>query len=235
MKNYKKILSVVTILTLCTLMVLTSIPFASAVSKPKPPTNLAYDCPFAIDGAELLFKKPSGGAAGYRIQVKDYNGKKKYNKSFGSATLTKIKSGHYKNYYYIKSAKINKIIKAGQWYTIRMQSYNLTQEKTKFYSDWSGKTYAACDVSGLKAKRSGTTVKITWSMNGVAKKDSKYLLDITKNGKTKEIKVSGKTEVNLGISKSIKKLNVFIVAYKKVSGKWYVSDSTNAYHTVPIK
>lgn len=72
----------ITSLLLIAVMAISSIYVGSitsnATSKPKAPTSLVYDCPEAIDGANLLFKKPSGTISGYNIVVKDYKGKTKY-------------------------------------------------------------------------------------------------------------------------------------------------------------
>lgn len=240
MKKYKRILSTVSIFTLCMLMVLTSIPFVSAASKPKAPTNLIYDCPEAIDGANILFKKPSGTISGYNIVVKDYNGKIKYNKTFKSSLFSKITldGAAYKGYFWYENDGISKIIKAGQWYTIKMRAYRTSGGK-KIFSSWSKATYGACDVTGMKAKRSGTTIKISWNkMKGVSLKNAKYHLDISYSGKNAKILTYKDVKSNSltvkSVPKSVKKINALITCYKKANGKYIKSDTTSSYHTLKI-
>lgn len=204
---------------------------SNATSKPKAPTSLVYDCPEAIDGANLCFKKPSDSSIkGYNIQVKDFKGTVKYNKIFSNNNFKKITSYYLKGYYWNRNDGIVKVIKRGQWYTIRMRSYKLSGNK-KVYSSWS-KTYGACGVTGMKAKRHGKKVKISWNkMKGVSDKNAKYLLTV----KNKDYKCKSNSLTVDSIKKSEKKVEVFVVCYKKVNGKLIRSDSTNSYYNEEIK
>lgn len=204
---------------------------SNATSKPKAPTSLVYDCPEAIDGANLCFKKTSDSSIkGYNIQVKDYKGNVKYNKNFSNNKFKKITSYYLKGYYWNRNDGIVKVIKRGQWYTIRMRSYKLSGNK-KVYSSWS-KTYGACGVTGMKAKRYGKKVKISWNkMKGVSDKNAKYLLTV----KNKDYKCKSNSLTVDSIKKSEKKVEVFVVCYKKVNGKLIRSDSTNSYYNEEIK
>lgn len=223
----------ITSLLLIAVMAISSIYVGSitsnATSKPKAPTSLVYDCPEAIDGANLCFKKPSDSSIkGYNIQVKDYKGNVKYNKNFSNNNFKKITSYYLKGYYWNRNDGIVKVIKRGQWYTIRMRSYN----NKKVYSSWSKATYGACGVTGMKAKRSGKKVKISWNkMKGVSDKNAKYLLTV----KNKDYKCKSNSLTVDSIKKSEKKVEVFVVCYKKVNGKLIRSDSTNSYYNEEIK
>lgn len=226
----------ITSLLLIAVMAISSIYVGSitsnATSKPKAPTSLVYDCPEVIDGANLCFKKPSDSSIkGYNIQVKDYKGNVKYNKNFSNNKFKKITSDYLKGYYWNRKDGIVKVIKKGQWYTIRMRSYKLSGNK-KVYSSWSKATYGACGVTGMKAKRHGKIVKISWNkMKGVSDKNASYYIEVKNEGYTCK---SNSLTVD-SIKKSEKKVEVFVVCYKKVNGKSIRSDSSASYYNEEIK
>lgn len=227
----------ITSLLLIAVMAISSIYVGSitsnATSKPKAPTSLVYDCPEAIDGANLCFKKPSDSSIkGYNIQVKDYKGNVKYNKNFSNNNFKKITSYYLKGYYWNQNDGIVKVIKRGQWYTIRMRSYKLSGNK-KVYSSWSKATYGACGVTGMKAKRHGKKVKISWNkMKGVSDKNASYYLEV----KNKGYKCKSNSLTVNSIKKSEKKTgSMLIVCFKKVNGKSIRSDSSASYYNEEIK
>ena len=242
MKKNKKIISTVSIITLCMLMVLTSIPFVSAVSKPNVPKNIKYMSHY-IAGPEhcLTFEPPTGGADGFHIVVKDVNGNVK--KQFF------IKSSENSSDFYKLSNSFvfwnfKRYIKSGQWYTVKVRAFNLTKQYKKSYKTRTkpkvkytaysayGTTYCCEKVTGLKAKliNNKKNIKVYWSKVKGTTLYEGLLFDISNKSLLPFPKFSNKKNYfilkNKYNGKAIKKgssLSIEVIPQKVVSNKKYVT------------
>lgn len=238
----KKIISLFLVMALLVTMTVVFVPSASAVSKPGKPTVVAYDCAYAIDGAELIFKKPSGGAVGYHIQVMDLNMKVVANAYAKSSAFKKITAGIYKGSYVNTNMHLWKKIKAGKWYTVRVRGFNISNSSYTYssgkpsyavYGAYSGVTYAACDVTNLKVSSPHkNSLKASWSK--VAGTTS-YKMEVNCQDKNRKSLIvrhvsTSSNGFHIAIPEETKYITILVWLKKNVGNKTYVSDSSSSYH-----
>lgn len=160
-KAYKLLLSAV----LCVLIAVSSVPFASALSKPSAPSKVLYRSDYAVE-EHCLIITPKSSSTGLQVQVINAYGKNTLNKYY--------KIGAYnKTFYKLDKEYIiwnfNKYISNGQFYTVRVRAFNASNYRSgkpngsAKYSGWTS-TYAAETVTGSKAVRvDNNNVKISWN------------------------------------------------------------------------
>ena len=160
-KAYKLLLSAV----LCVLIAVSSVPFASALSKPSAPSKVLYRSDYAVE-EHCLIVTPKSSSTGLQVQVINAYGKNTLNKYY--------KIGAYnKTFYKLDKEYIiwnfNKYISNGQFYTVRVRAFNASNytsgkpNGSAKYSGWTS-TYAAETVTGSKAVRvDNNNVKISWN------------------------------------------------------------------------
>ena len=243
MKNTRKILSVITILCLCILITIGSIPFATAKTTIKAPTNVEYYSSNVKYERYITFKHSDMKKAdGYHIQISNASGKavsNSYCKKNNNDDNFRYDKKYGKFYFNTK-----KYIKGGQFYKINVRAFKLsssyvkkykkgTKPNSKYttYSPYSKSTYGAVSPLNVKAKKTnkGKSVKITWSkVKGATGYDIR-VCSINKKITSKSIKKpisTTKDTITLtkvdGISlKGKKEISLQIQAKKKVSGKTY--------------
>ena len=162
----KKVYKLLIISVLCVLIAVSSIAFASALSKPAAPKKVLYRSDYAIQ-EHCLIITPKSSSTGLQVQVINAN---------GGITLNKYyKIGSYnKTFYKLDKEYIiwnfNKYIGNGQFYRVKVRAFNASNYKSGTpnssakYSDWIS-TYAAETVTGAKAVRVNNKkeVKISWN------------------------------------------------------------------------
>jgi hypothetical protein len=166
MKTIKSIVSITLTAVLCLIIAVSSVPYVSALSKPKAPSRVLYRSDYAIEEHCLTFKPSPSGTTGYQVQVRDSNGKITLNKFYKSTARTK-------SFYKLDGEYVlwnfNKHIKDGQFYTVKVRAFNASDYKSgkpsnAKYSGWSS-TYAAGTITGAKALRVNKNggVRISWN------------------------------------------------------------------------
>lgn len=166
MKTIKSIVSITLTAVLCLIIAVSSVPYVSALSKPKAPSRVLYRSDYAIEEHCLTFKPSPSGATGYQVQVRDSNGKITLNNFYKSTARSK-------SFYKLDGEYVlwnfNKHIKDGQFYNIKVRAFNANDYKSgkpsnAKYSGWTS-TYAAETVTGAKALRVNKNggVRISWN------------------------------------------------------------------------
>ena len=246
MKKHKKILSVIMILCLCILITIGSIPFATAKTTIKAPTNVEYYSSNVKYERYITFKHSDMKKAdGYHIQISDASGKIVTNlyckKNNNNSPFKNIKNFfRYDKKYGKFYCNTKPYIHSGQFYKIKVRAVKLKKHKktvTKSdikkatYSPYSKPTYVSVSIFNVKAKKTnkGKSVKITWGKvkgaTGYDIKVSNSLFKLTRKSIKKPISTT-KNTITLtkvdGISlKGKKEIFSLIRAKKKVSGKTY--------------
>lgn len=240
MKTIKSIVSITLTAVLCLIIAVSSVPYVSALSKPKAPSRVLYRSDYAIEEHCLTFKPSPSGATGYQVQVRNSNGKITLNKFYKSTARSK-------SFYKLDGEYVlwnfNKHIKDGQFYTVKVRAFNASGYKSgkpsnAKYSGWTS-TYAAETVTGAKALRVNKNgcVRISWNKTKGA---TCYTLrfafvdnKLVRLGKTiKETNISLSKIGNVSL-KNAKRITMEIVPVKLTKLAYHGADWK--FHKVVIK